>query len=234
MRPEPIEDGVPDGTERDPGADPVFSIGAMVRMLDVDAATLRAWEGRYGVVVPARTKGGQRLYSRNDLDNLRFVGRAMDQGSGPGDAHRLLDEELRSPERTRATDPAPSAAAVLLVERDRYAAELARHLLRTEGYDVQVAFEPKVAKDLCARLRPVLTIVDLMVAGGGFELCAWLSEHGDAPVLAVCALDLADAALERGASAFLAKPIDLSCLVSTVHDLLGDRDGARARSPRSA
>ena len=39
---------------------PLFSIGAVARMLDLSAATIRTWETRYGDVVPQRSQGGQR------------------------------------------------------------------------------------------------------------------------------------------------------------------------------
>jgi DNA-binding transcriptional MerR regulator len=46
------------------GSRPTYSIGAVARMVVVPVATLRSWEERYGVVVPARSDAGQRLYSR--------------------------------------------------------------------------------------------------------------------------------------------------------------------------
>ena len=41
---------------------------------------LRAWERRYGVVSPARTDGGQRLYSDLDIERLRLLRRLTDRG----------------------------------------------------------------------------------------------------------------------------------------------------------
>jgi DNA-binding response OmpR family regulator len=70
--------------------------------------------------------------------------------------------------------------------------------------------------------RPDLTVVELMMAGGGLDLCSELARSGDSPVLAVSALDLAEEALEAGASAFLAKPLDPLQFVSAVRDLLGE------------
>ena len=65
---------------------PVYSIGAVTRMLGVEPATLRAWEERYRVVVPARSRGSQRLFSRDQVEQLRFVLRSMDDGSSAADA----------------------------------------------------------------------------------------------------------------------------------------------------
>jgi len=71
----------------------IYSIGALGRMLGVSPATLRSWEERYGVVVPERSAGSQRLYSRDDLDLLEGIevveGRVADvgAGAGPGEGH---------------------------------------------------------------------------------------------------------------------------------------------------
>ena len=43
---------------------------------------------------------------------------------------------------------------ILLAERDRYAAELLEYLLRTEGYDVCVAFDPGGAERQVLRHSP--------------------------------------------------------------------------------
>jgi DNA-binding transcriptional MerR regulator len=203
------------------GTRPVYSIGAVVKMLGVDAATLRAWEERYALVVPARTKGGQRVYSRDDLDHLRFIANAVADGSSTADAHRLLGEELRSADGLSHQDRGATTIVILLAERDRYAADLAEYLLRTEGYDVCLAFDPTRAGQLFAERAPDLSVIELMITDGGLELCRQLTKGSDSPVLAISALDLADDALASGASAFLLKPIEPLQFISTVRDLLG-------------
>ena len=73
--------------------DGIYSIGAVARMLGVPAQTLRAWEDRYQQIVPARSSGGQRLYSRDQVDQLSFIRNQIDQGLQPADAHRLLAQQ---------------------------------------------------------------------------------------------------------------------------------------------
>jgi DNA-binding transcriptional MerR regulator len=203
------------------GTRPVYSIGAVVKMLGIDASTLRAWEERYGLVVPGRSRGGQRIYSRDDLAHLRFVIETMAEGASPGDAHRLLEEQLQAPGGVTRPEPGSPNAVILLAERDRYAAALSEFLLRTEGYDVCVVFDPEEARRGMAERHPHLSVVELMISGGGLALCQELSRSGDSPVLAVSALDLAEEALAAGAGAFVSKPIDPLQLISTVRDLLG-------------
>ena len=50
----------------------LYSIGAVARMLSVPVATIRNWEDRYATVVPQRSAGGQRLYSTDEVEQLRF------------------------------------------------------------------------------------------------------------------------------------------------------------------
>jgi DNA-binding transcriptional MerR regulator len=201
------------------GRRPIYSIGAVARMLAVETATLRAWEERYRVVVPARSKGDQRLYSRDELEHLRFVVDLVAAGTTPADAHRLLAERAVDVGGLVDADRDRTTIVVLLAERDRYAAELLEYFLRTEGYEVCVARDAERAEQLFAEQRPQLSIVELMMTSGGLELCTRLSRG--APVLAMSALDLADEALVAGASAFLAKPVVPLQFVSTVRDLLG-------------
>jgi DNA-binding transcriptional MerR regulator len=53
--------------------DGIYSIGAVARMLGVTGQSLRAHEERYQQIVPARSGGGQRLYSRDQVDQLSFI-----------------------------------------------------------------------------------------------------------------------------------------------------------------
>jgi DNA-binding transcriptional MerR regulator len=71
---------------------PLFSIGAVGRMLALPPATIRTWETRYGLVVPDRSAGGQRLFSRAQVEQLRFLRDQIAAGRRPGEAHRLLAE----------------------------------------------------------------------------------------------------------------------------------------------
>lgn len=44
-----------------------YSIGEFARLCGINAATLRAWQRRYGLLKPQRTDGGHRLYSDDDI-----------------------------------------------------------------------------------------------------------------------------------------------------------------------
>jgi DNA-binding transcriptional MerR regulator len=211
----------------------LYSIGGVARMTGVPVATLRTWEERYGVVIASRSAGGQRRYSRDQLEQLMFVVRSVSEGMSPGDAHRLLSAgDAAGPDV-----PAGAADAVgvliLLAERDPHAAGYLDYFLRTEGYRVELASEAEQAERQCALLSPQLAIVELLLSGGlGSALVGRMKQAG-VLVIAVSPLAAGDVSAELGADAFLQKPIDPVVLISTVRDLLGTSalTGARVRSP---
>jgi DNA-binding transcriptional MerR regulator len=196
-----------------------YSIGAVARMVGVPPATLRTWEERYRIVEPLRSEGGHRLYSRLDVERLRFVADRVREGISPGDAHRMLSG-------VSGHFPLPAADAgtqvlILLAERDPYAAEFAEFFLKTEGFEVVLALDAADAVLALGADRPHLAIIDLLISGGaGLELCRDVHARG-IPVLALSSIATRDAALEAGASAFLQKPLEPLQLVSAVKDLLG-------------
>jgi CheY-like chemotaxis protein len=201
----------------------VYSIGAVATMLGVPAATLRNWEERYSMVKPERSPGGHRLYSREQVEQLRFVVRNVEQGMPPADAHRLLAARLAEGERLPLIEPQSAVRLlILLAERDPYSAGVADSFLKTEGFETLVVLDAEEAETRFDERSPDLAIVDLLVSGGdGYNLCRTLKERGNSPVLAVSALESREEALDAGADAFLQKPIEGLQLVSTVKDLLG-------------
>ena len=192
-------------------------------MLEIPAATIRNWEERYGTIVPERSPGGHRLYSRDQMEQLRFIAAEVSRGLSAADAHRLLAEQneggqsLASAGRSGGT-----RLLVLLAERDPVAADLAQFFLRTEGYDVHLALAVGDAEEKWLESSPQLAIVEMMISGGrGAELCRRLKQHEAGAVLAISVLQARDEAMAAGADAFLQKPLDPLEFVSTVKDLLG-------------
>jgi KaiC/GvpD/RAD55 family RecA-like ATPase/DNA-binding transcriptional MerR regulator len=154
-------------------------------MIGVPTSTLRSWESRYGFVTPDRSPGGQRVYSRDQVEQLRFVATRVAQGMQPGDAHRLLASHA---EAGRAVTPPPlrDRPIVLVAERDPYAASVAEYFLRTEGYEVSVALGSAETRGTFEQDVADVVVVDLMISGGeGVALTRWLKEHGRVPVLAL-------------------------------------------------
>jgi DNA-binding response OmpR family regulator len=157
------------------------------------------------------------------VDELRFVAEEVSDGLSAADAHRLLEERREAGQRVMSDGKGGGTRLlVLLAERDPASAELQQFFLRTEGYDVTLAFAVGEAEEHWLENRPQLAIVELMISGGrGAELCRRLKEHDAEAVLAISVLEARDEALAAGADAFLQKPFDPLELVSTVKDLLG-------------
>jgi DNA-binding transcriptional MerR regulator len=210
----------------------LYSIGVVSRMAGVPVSTLRTWEERYGLVIASRSSGGQRRYTRVQLAQLSFVVEQIDQGFSPGDAHRLLAEQVDQGSEM----PAPGireeqpGILILIAERDRFAASLEDYLLRTEGFRVEIASSADEAQQKFDELTPQIVVVELLLSGGvGGRLIQRLTQAG-ATVIAVSPLAASEVAAEFGASAFLQKPIDPLVFASTVRDLLGTSAISRRRS----
>jgi DNA-binding transcriptional MerR regulator len=217
----------------------IYSIGAVARMVGIPTSTLRAWEDRYAVVTPLRSEGSQRLYSRAQVEQLRFIKSRLESGASAADAHRLLSQQLAGDSipagEARLTDE--TKPLVLIAERDQYAAGLAEYFLRTEGYEVATASDAIQARLHFEERAPDLVVLDLLISGGaGFGLCSEFAAKGTAQILAVSAIDSAVEALKLGAAAFIRKPLEPLTLVSTARDLLGTsalaRQGQRSKAPR--
>ena len=120
--------------------------------------------------------------------------------------------------------------AVLLAERDPYTAELQEHFLRTEGFDVEVVLNGEAALGALTVRPPAVAIIELLISGGtGLDLCRSFKRHG-VPVIAASVLRSRDQALEAGADAFLAKPLDPAQLASAIRELLSMSAATAARA----
>jgi len=141
---------------------PLFSIGAVARMVDLSAATIRTWETRYGYVVPQRSGGGQRLYSRGQVDQLRFVKEHVDAGRRPGEAHRLLAERV-----DRGDSFGGTRLRVLVAESRTGVSTMLRELFGADAFEVLLASDAATAEQAFEELAPAVVVVD--VEDGDFE-----------------------------------------------------------------
>ncbi len=61
----------------------MYTIKQAARLSGVTEATLRAWERRYGAVVPQRNESGYRVYDQEDLAAVSTMRRLVDEGWSP-------------------------------------------------------------------------------------------------------------------------------------------------------
>jgi CheY-like chemotaxis protein len=204
----------------------IYAMAAVERIIGETADAIRGWEERYGLPSPSRSPGGQVLYSRDDVERLRWLAQELAAGREPSDTGAAVPARLVRSSR----DEAGPQILVLLAERDPRAADLAEYFLRTEGYHVEVCSSANEAEAGAAALQPDVAVVELTLSGhAGLELCRRLGEVSDAAVVAVSSLDSRDQALAAGAEAFLLKPLDPLVLISTIKDLLGASAFLRSR-----
>lgn len=79
------------------------------RLTGLTADVIRAWERRYGVVAPTRGPRGARLYSAEDVAQLRLLRRAVSSGRAIGDVARLSRVALQ--DLVGAAEPASRSSA---------------------------------------------------------------------------------------------------------------------------
>ena len=82
----------------------MFGIGTVSRRTGLNAATIRSWETRYGIVLPHRSDSGHRLYSARQIRDLKWIADQIRTGLLSGEAHRLLTDR-----RDEGPDEPPGA-----------------------------------------------------------------------------------------------------------------------------
>ncbi len=114
---------------------------------------LRAWERRYGVVTPARTDSGYRLYDDASITRLRAMRRLVDDGFAPSTAAGQLKD-------------LDDAGVADLLERAGTASSAISQTVESEDDRLREAFV-----DAAAQLdEPYLELVlDAMFARGSYE-----------------------------------------------------------------
>src|SRR5258707_769478 len=93
--------------------DRLYKIGEVCRLADVQPYVLRYWETEFPSLAPNKSGGGQRLYTKREIDIiLRIKQLLYSEGFTIAGAKKKLETELAAPESTAAeTTPAPPPAA---------------------------------------------------------------------------------------------------------------------------
>lgn len=87
---DPIYAALDPGLERED----LYPIREVSRLTGVNPVTLRAWERRYGLLVPHRTESGHRLYSMADIERVRKVTAWIDRGVAVSKVASIIDREV--------------------------------------------------------------------------------------------------------------------------------------------
>jgi len=76
--------------------DPIYPMRAVVRQTGLTAHVIRAWERRYGAVVPHRTSSRRRLYSMTDIERLKLLKRGVGVGNSIAQIAKMDTDALRA------------------------------------------------------------------------------------------------------------------------------------------
>src|SRR3954453_18829903 len=118
---------------------PGVRIGELSRRVGVAPVTLRAWERRYGLPRPLRSRAGQRLYGPDQERALRSMLSRMAEGFSPQVAARMALTEVQAPPasevRTALDEQAAERRATLERFDERGADDILDRLLSAFGMD---------------------------------------------------------------------------------------------------
>ena len=87
-----------------------YSIGAVAKLTNIPAHTLRKWESRHGIAAPLRSPTGRRVYTDEHVETLKLIKTLV--GSGHALAHlAALDHAALQDLATQHAKPERSAVA---------------------------------------------------------------------------------------------------------------------------
>jgi len=114
---------------------------------------------------------------------------------------------------------------ILVVDDDRFANTLVQFVLSKEGYEVEIADNPRWALQMIEKREPDLLILDVMMPYiSGFEFSAKLRAEGyEIPLIFITAQDTIEAKLQGfniGADDYICKPYNHQELVARVQAVM--------------
>jgi methanogenic corrinoid protein MtbC1 len=96
--------------------EPFYNLKAVLRQTGLKADTLRAWERRYGLPNPKRSEGGHRLYSRREIETIKWLIARQEEGLSISRAVDLWEQILSAGgDPVGHSRPESTAAAPVLV-----------------------------------------------------------------------------------------------------------------------
>lgn len=118
-----------------------------------------------------------------------------------------------------------NSTLAVVVDDDPHIRKLVRVNLERRGYQVREAVDGRAACDLIEDSVPDLVILDLVLPGGpsGNEVCQWIRERSDVPIIVMSANyeeDLKVQALDAGADDYVTKPFGQEELMARIRAVM--------------
>ncbi|WP_375748794.1 MerR family transcriptional regulator [Vibrio sp. HN007] len=71
----------------------LYAIREVSEITGVKPVTLRAWQRRYGLILPQRTESGHRLYTDDDIERIKLIQSWLVKGVSIGKVKALIDSD---------------------------------------------------------------------------------------------------------------------------------------------
>lgn len=150
---------------------PNYNIKVVLNKTGIAADTLRAWERRYGLPVPQRTRGGHRLYSDYDIATIKWLLAKQEDGLSISRAVDLWNEQLASGTDPLAGIVSTSPASPLAIPAPTPDSTLAS--LRTEWIQACADFDEVTAEQILNQafsLFPIEAVCTDLIQKGMSEI----------------------------------------------------------------
>ena len=136
--------------------EPTYNAKAVTMQTGVTPATLRAWERRYGILLPDRTAGGHRLYSARDIAAIKWLKEHIQQGMSISRASALLQKQLY------ITAAPPQVSVLTEIPQPSRSVDT----IKTDLYEALVEYDELTADEILSEaysLHPIETVCTAVI-----------------------------------------------------------------------
>lgn len=133
----------------------LFTIKKVADMTGLSVHAIRAWEKRYNVVSPERTETNRRLYSFEDVEKLKLLHLASDEGFSIGSIHHLSIEDLKDLLRSEEIETNKPSNNQIQLEEKSVDHHLNKCIVAIKNLDAN-SLEAELNKSLVEFTQPLL------------------------------------------------------------------------------
>jgi methanogenic corrinoid protein MtbC1 len=135
----------------------IYNLKAVIHEVGLSPATLRAWERRYGLLKPQRSPGGHRLYSKQDIEMLKWLVARQNEGLSISRAVEMWktsveDELSTSPQMLAPVLESRTGDAMLVEHRDQWIAACMAFDDQAANLALEQAFAIAAPETICTEV----------------------------------------------------------------------------------